>query len=187
MNALLTINLILLFLGAWFSITKVVPACATSRYRYRLWRQRDTLADEIRKGKFHNPDSARKVLTLVDLAIEDAEDVSALNFALFTWVFRKEELPRDPLGLGGLTNYDRACLDDHLEQVQSALLSKTLLGSVSGWLITAAVFPFVLAAAVRHSGRPKVLQRASDRITDDLVWSNCVGDPHPDTLYQHVG
>lgn len=143
MNALLTINLILLFLAAWFSLTKVVPSCATSRYRYRLWRQRDMLADEIRHEKFHNPQAARKVLTLIDIAIEDAEDLSALNFFLFGWVFRKEEIPRDPLGLGDLTDFDHDCLHEHLEQVQSALLSKTLLGSVSGWLITAALFPFV--------------------------------------------
>lgn len=187
MNALLTINLILLFLAAWFSITKVLPSCATSRYRYRLWRQRDTLADEIRHGKFYSPDAARKVLALIDIAIEDAEDLSALNFILFGWVFRKEEIPKDPLGLGDLTNYDHDCLSEHLRQVQSALLSKTLLGSVSGWLFTVAVSPVVLVAAVRHSGRPRVLERASDRIRDDLVWSNSVGDPSPDHLYQHVG
>jgi hypothetical protein len=187
MNALLTINLILLFLAAWFSLTKVVPSCATSRYRYRLWRQRDTLADEIRHSKFHNSEAAQKVLTLIDIAIEDAEDLSAFNFILFGWVFRKEEIPKDPLALGDLTDFDHECLSQYLQEVQSALLSKTLLGSVSGWVITAFVFPFVLVAAIRHSGRPLVLERASDRIRDDLVWSNCVGDPSPDHLYQHVG
>jgi len=186
MNALLTVNLILLALAAWFSITKVVPSCATSRYRYRLWRLRDALSDDIRHGKFHDREAAKKVLLLVDLAIEDADDLSALNLILFSSVVRGEDLPRDPLGLDDLKPYDKDCLIERLEEVESALLSKTLFGSVSGWFIAAILTPFVLVAAIRDSGQPRVLQKASDRIRDDLVHSNGMDGPH-DHLYQHVG
>lgn len=186
MTALLTINLIVLALAAWFSITKVVPACATSRYRYRLWRLRDALSDDIRHGKFHDEEAAKKVLLLIDLAIEDADDLSALNLTLFGMVMRRSDFPRDPLGLSDLRPYDRDCLTERLAEVQDALLSKTLFGSVSGWIVTLVLSPIVLIAAGRDSGRPKVLQRASNRIRDDLVRSNELDGPHGHT-YQHVG
>jgi len=186
MNALLTINLIVLALAAWLSVTKVVPSCATSRYRYRLWRLRDGLSDDIRHGKFHDVEAAKNVRLLIDLAIEDAEDLSALNLLLFGLVVRKSDLPEDPLGLADLRPHDRDCLNERLTEVQDALLSKTLFGSVSGWFITALVSPVVLVAALRDSGRPKVLQRTSDRIRDDLVRSNRLDGPHGHT-YQHVG
>lgn len=186
MTALLAINLIVLALAAWLSITKVVPACATSRYRYRLWRLRDALSDDIRHGKFDDEEAAMKVRLLIDLAIEDADDLSALNLTLFQFVVRRSDLPADPLGLGELSPSDEECLKERLEEVQAALLSKTLFGSVSGWLATAFLIPVVGVAAFRNSGKPPVLQRASDRIRDDLVRSNRLDGPHGHT-YQHVG
>jgi len=186
MTALLTINLIVLALAAWFSITKVVPACATSRYRYRLWRLRDALSDDIRHGKFHDEEAAKKVRLLIDLAIEDADDLSALNLVLFQLVLRRSDLPADPLGLEELSPYDQECLKERLEEVQAALLSKTLFGSVSGWLATFFLIPVVVVAAFRDSGQPRVLQRTSNRIRDDLVRSNRLDGPHGHT-YQHVG
>lgn len=187
MTALLTLLLVALALFAWVSITKIVPSYATSRYRYQLWRLRDGLSDDIRHGKFDQEDAPRKVLALIDLAIDDADDLSALNMILFAWtVVGDKEIPRDPLQLGELSQHDERLLDQRLQAVHSALLAKTLLGSVSGWVITVVLTPFVIFSAVRNSGRPKILTRASDRIQTDLLRSNEM-ESHHGRFYQHVG
>lgn len=186
MTALLTLILVALALFSWVSITKIVPSYATSRYRYRLWRLRDDLSDDIRRGRFDQEDGPRKVLALIDLAIEDAEDLSALNMILFAWtVVAGQEIPDDPLELGELSPQDDRLLMERLEAVDSALLAKTLFGSVSGWVITLVLTPFVIYSAMRDSGRPKILAKASDRIQTDLLRSNEM-ESHG-RLYQHVG
>jgi hypothetical protein len=185
-TALLTLILIALALFSWASITKIVPSYATSRYRYRLWRLRDDLSDDIRRGKFDQEDGPRKVLAFIDLAIEDAEDLSALNMILFAWtVVAGQDIPDEPLELGELSPHDDRLLMERLEAVDSALLAKTLFGSVSGWVITLVLTPFVIYSAMRDSGRPKILARASDRIQTDLLRSNEM-ESHG-RLYQHVG
>ncbi|HET8814110.1 MAG TPA: hypothetical protein VFM51_04065 [Solirubrobacterales bacterium] len=187
MTALLTLTLVALALFAWVSITKIVPSYATSRYRYRLWRLRDDLSDDIRHGKFDQEEGPRKVLALIDLAIEDADDLSALNMILFAWtVVGTKDIPEDPLELGELSPHDDRMLAERLQAVHSALLAKTLLGSVSGWVITIVLTPFVFYSAMRDSGRPKILARASDRIQTDLLRSNQM-ESHHGRFYQHVG
>jgi hypothetical protein len=189
-TALLTINLIALAIFAWISLTKIVPAYATSRYRYRLWRIRDDLADDIRHGKFDQRDAPKRVLFFVDLAIDDAEDLSALNMFLFAWTFwGNQEIPDDPLALAAASPRDQNLLGERLASINSALLAKLLFGSVSGWLITIALIPFVAVSAIRNSGRPRVLARASNRIQTDLLRGSTLdnNDHHHGRLYQHVG
>jgi hypothetical protein len=128
------------------------------------------------------------VLAYIDLAIEDAEDLSALNMILFAWtVWDSKEIPDDPLELGSLKPHDERILGDRLQQVDSALLAKTLLGSVSGWIFTLLLIPSVAISAIRDSGRPKVLARASDRIQTDLLRGNALEESHHGRFYQHVG
>lgn len=185
MTTLLSLNLVAVAIFAWFSIFKVVPSYATSRCRYRLWQLRDELADSIRNGEFETPDAARRIVSVVELAIEDAEDLSALNVRLFYWVSRDERLSNDPFHLTALSTGDARSLRKALSEFESALLAKTLLGSPSGWLMTLFLTPVVAISAIRTNERPPVLSRAAKQIGNDLLRSNQLDGPH-DRLYQHV-
>lgn len=186
MNALLTFNLIGLAIFAWVCVVKIVPSCATSRYRNRLWRLRDTLTDDIRRGEFESPEAARKVVSFMELAIEDADDLTALHVLLFFSMSQEEDFAEDPLELGSLSPKDDVALKARLADVEDVFLAQTLWGSVSGWVIAFLLSPIVIVAAVRDSGRPKLLRNAVSQIRNDLLASNQLNGSH-EHLYQHVG
>ena len=83
MTALLTIEVIGVALLAWGCVFKLVPDYALSHNRYKLWRLRDVLADEIRHGAFSDAGQPRAVLRVIERSIESLSDLSALNLVLF--------------------------------------------------------------------------------------------------------
>jgi hypothetical protein len=186
MNTIFTLNFMALAIFAWVSLVKIVPSCAASRYRYRLWRLRDGLADDIRGGGFESSNAARKIVSYIEVAIEDAADLTALHVLLFFWTNRVDVSLNDPLALRELGHRDRVRLEETLSEVENAFLAKAFLGSVSGWLLTLPLLPAVATAALRDSGRPKFLKNAASQIRNDLAASNQLDGPH-EGLYQHVG
>ncbi len=72
MAALLTFDLVALALFAWFCLVKVVPDCNVSILRYRLWRVRDRLADQICLGVYENEAAATDVLHTIEACIANS-------------------------------------------------------------------------------------------------------------------
>src|SRR4051812_30215362 len=92
MTALLTICLIAVTLLAWVSVFNIIPNCSTSRFRYRVWRIRDSLVDDLRAGTFTIREQPEHLVNLFETAIEEAGDVSALNAGLMHLSTRRQEI-----------------------------------------------------------------------------------------------
>ncbi len=175
MTTLLTINLLVLMIAAWLSVLVVVPRCKTSRFRYLLWQQRDELVDEVRHGEYENPKGAEGLIALIETAIEDAHDLTAINFVSFRLLFtRHMDLHKeDPFGLADLNAADRRRLREHLTAVDHTLFDKAFLWTPSGWLLLPVLLLLALLSMLRSRGRrPSVVQPTARRIREDLALSN---------------
>jgi hypothetical protein len=185
MTAVLTLGLVGLVVAAWASLFKVVPDSATSRCRYRLWRLRDQLVDEIRHGEYEDPRPPELLVEYIELGIEDAGDLTAANAVLFHLTTRRLESPPDPFDFSTFQPRDSALVKERLEEFEGALLSKVFFGSPSGWVLSAVALPIALFSLVRaRGGRPPVVEGTARRLREDLVLSN--RDEHPQAIYQHV-
>jgi hypothetical protein len=147
MNALLTINIVAFALFSWICVFKLVPASAISLCRYRLWRLRDELFDEIRNGKFDDGKQPRRLLLLVETTIQSVEETSALNLALFYISARK--LPRPELfNFDELSTTDKECFDRHFDRFGQIMVKYVVGGTPSGWMSFVVIGPALLCVAL---------------------------------------
>lgn len=177
MSVLLTTSIVTLALGAWFSVFKIVPDCATSHFRYRLWRLRDCLVDEIRHGEYENAEKPRRLLALIELVIAEAADLSALNLLLAHLAARGVERRDDPLGLRGLRVEDASRLQKHRSELEHAMFAKAFAGTPSGWIAMLIAGPLAVIAVVArlaaHGNRDggSLVARVERRVVADLELS----------------
>jgi hypothetical protein len=121
---------------AWACVVYVIPSCTVSFFRYRLWETRDDLVDDLRHGKFQNQEQPRRLVAMLEVAIETAPEMSMLNFLLLHYSTRGAKLPRPfpPVELNDLTPLDRERLEKHLTAFHDAMTTRLLLGRlVAGW------------------------------------------------------
>jgi hypothetical protein len=199
MEALLTLNVIGLSLLAWACIVWIVPSYATSHLRYRLWRLRDELVDDIRAGKFDDDEQPRELVAIVESVIERAAEFSALNVVLLRLSVGRRFRPPHPLKLDKVSDRDRERLEQCLEGLLDAVMVKSLLGTPSGWLMCVVLFPVALLSAIttrggKGPGRPsrpflrRTRLRAAGEVDPLLLIESRNGDRprRRRSLYQHV-
>src|SRR5947209_7687017 len=145
MTLLLTINVIALTAFAWLSAFAIVPACSASRFRYRLWRLRDELVDEVRAQKFVNTDVPKRLIMIVERAIEEASNLSALNILLFRLA---GGFASSPFDLKDLVPSDKELITNHLREFDSAIARRALGGTPSGWIALIVLVPTALLTAL---------------------------------------
>jgi hypothetical protein len=154
-NTVITLTAAGIALFAWVSVFKIVPACSASFLRYRLWRLRDKLVDEIRHGRFRDQRQPKRLVSLVETAIEDAADLTALNLFLLRVSVGRVPPPR-LLDLEEVHPADQALIEAHVEELARAAISHTLRGTPSGWLVATLLLPpFLLVALVSRLFRGK--------------------------------
>ena len=171
MTTLLFINLVVLALAAWVSLFILVPSCAASRCRYRLWNLRDQIVDQIRHGEFVDSQPAQELVLITELAIEDAPDITAVNAFLFRIATGDLRLVEDPLGLETLGPQDSRSMEPHIQRLDHILLTKAFLGSPTGWIAALVMTPFFLISLFKaRGGRPAVTGATS---------KGAAGGPHP--------
>jgi hypothetical protein len=83
MSALFIINLLALAVLAGISLFVIVPSCALSWRRRRLWRLRDSLISEIRAGAFTDDEEPQRLVVRMEKYIECTDTMGALH----TWLF----------------------------------------------------------------------------------------------------
>jgi hypothetical protein len=189
MTTALFINIIVLAVGTWVCVFKVIPACRASFFRNRLWELRDQLVDDIRRGEFVETQSANNLLAIIELAIDDAEDVSALNFFTFEALVGSSKAARhhdDPLRLNEQVFSDAQKLRAVLDDFELALLTKVFFGSPSGWAVSILSFPIFVSSFLWNRWRKRrhwLADTAADRILDALVESNAGEERQPHRLH----
>jgi hypothetical protein len=144
MTVLTTFALIAVAVFVWACLFKVIPNCLLSLFRYKLWRQRDQLAREIRCGEYEHRESAEMVLGEIECFIEGAAQLSPLNIGLLYLSARGiVVVPEDRLILQKLPADERARLESTLDDFHRAVAKHVLLGTPSGWLVTFLAVPVV--------------------------------------------
>jgi hypothetical protein len=168
--ALLTIELVVLALFAWFCVVKVVPDCNVSILRYRLWRVRDRLADQIRLSVYENEDAARGVLQVIEGCIAGSHELGIIKVVVARWAVRDDDSFRaNPLDRPDLSDSDRHRLRGIIAEVESLGARHIAFGSPSGWVITCLLVPAAIIVSVYEKfRRPKdhgsVLGHARQRV-----------------------
>jgi hypothetical protein len=145
MNALLTIVIVALALFAWACVFTVVPGCALSRSRYRLWRLRDRLVDAILDDTFEDPVEPQRFLLFVERSITCLPEMSALDLALFMFSSRGIVLTSVlPWDLDRMKASDRAALEPMVWEVKLTVLKHLFTGTPSGWCCLVVLAPILL-------------------------------------------
>lgn len=149
MDALLTIAVIAVALFVWVCLFKVIPSALLSMFRYRLWRQRDALAEEIRTGKFEHRKQAEGVLERIECFIRLAGELSPLHIWLMRVSMAGVNVPEPKrLDFSPLAPSERELLEKHLAKLSDALTDHVLFETPSGWMTVIVGVPvglFVIA------------------------------------------
>jgi hypothetical protein len=136
MAALLTVALTVNFFFAYISIIYIVPSSERSRFRYRLWKLRDRVVDEIYDGRFENVEQPKRLVALIELAIYSAEEISWLKVMAARLVKKPPRgLPmRLLVDLRAVSAHDRDLLRPRLNVLYWCVARHVFLGTPSGWL-----------------------------------------------------
>jgi hypothetical protein len=173
MVTLLTAILVGMSLFAWFCLVKIVPDCNVSMYRYRLWRVRDRLADQIRWGQFDCDAPARALLWDVEQYIAQAPEVGFVKLLFSRWAKRGCQPEPDVLQRNDLTADDRRRLETYVHELDHIHVRHIAFGSPSGWVITLLLVPAaIVASAIHRLGRSgirdgSVISEARERVRNE--------------------
>jgi hypothetical protein len=168
MTVLATLALIAVALFVWACLFKVIPNCLLSLFRYKLWRQRDELAQDIRRGEFEHRKSAEMVLEEIECFIEGAPQLSPFNIGLLYLSARGVVVvPEDRLVLRNLPTDERARLESTLDAFHRTVAKHVLFGTPSGWLVVLLAMPAVPVVlffrALAHEGKQLTRLKADTR------------------------
>jgi hypothetical protein len=136
MAALLTVALTVNFFFAYISIIYIVPSSERSRFRYRLWKLRDRVVDEIYDGRFENVEQPQRLVALIEIAIYSADEISWLK--VMAARLMKKPPPGRPMkllvDLQAVSERDRELLEARLNVLYWCVARHVFLGTPSGWL-----------------------------------------------------
>jgi hypothetical protein len=164
-----------LALFAWYCVVKVVPDCNVSIYRYRLWRVRDRLADQVRAGLYENESAPLELLHEIERFIANAHELGIVKLVLAKWAARGyDEEDLCVLDRTDLSPDDHHRLRLMFEEVNRITARHIALGAPSGWVITGLLIPVaVIASIVETFRRPQdhgsVLGHARDRVRHETT------------------
>lgn len=118
-----------------------LPSCMKSFYRYRLWRLRDQLYDEILRGDLPDDDVALEILRHYEALILHADEVKLPQLVTAVVAARQSGLLEDAddaweLGMSLLHEKHRKRLEWYQHQLVRATVVQLFRGSPSGWLAT---------------------------------------------------
>jgi hypothetical protein len=179
MYVFLILNIVGITLFAWFGLIKIIPSCNLSIFRYRLWRLRDGLADEVLDGTFRDVAQPRALLQFLEGVIELAPELGALKLVAMRWSCRHVQVPElfDRETLEALHPSDQEIIKRRLNELQQIAVRHVLFGSPSGWLLTLLAVPTALIVSFgdhvlrwlkgQRDG-VSVIQEARHRVRDDV-------------------
>lgn len=153
MDLLLITGVVAVSLFAWLTLFKIIPDCLLSMFRYRLWRQRDELAAEIRNGGYRNDQPARQLLLRIECYIRIAPQLSPLHIALMRLSMMGVE--QEPwLDLRGVTGSELRKLELRLHDLARTLGNHVLFETPTGWGVVLMASPlWALMWVYRRIGR----------------------------------
>ncbi len=174
MRTFVIIDAIGMTLFAWFCLVRIIPSCNVSMYRYRLWRLRDRVADELREGTFQEAEQAKGLLHFIEAVIVLAPELGPVKLGVMLWSCRHVPDPEDPFKLEALSPQDKVLMEERLNELGGLTARHVLFGSPSGWVVTFVLGTFAFATSlVVHllRGAPdgrSVIDGTRHRVRDEI-------------------
>lgn len=168
MTAIMTLAVIAVVFFVWACLFWILPSALMGMFRNRLWRQRDALMAEIRKGAFQNPEQARWVARHIECYIHLAPQLSPLHIGLMrlSMIGTDLEDPEEP-DLNALLPAERGLLEKRLDRFSSTLVSHVLFETPSGWLTVFVGIPIglcvLLVRRIKRDGHGGTLSDGAKR------------------------
>ncbi len=153
-------------LGVWAIFMVFIPSCLCSLFRYRLWRLRDTVKDEILQAQLPDQEVVHEFLSVIESAILLAEKITLIQ-VLFLPVNERalHQQRRDSNRLiQQLDEGSRSRFLAHRKEFMGILILRLFIGSVGGWVFLVGLLPAIPIMLIC-----RVVQRASVSITDVLI------------------
>jgi hypothetical protein len=174
MQTFVILDVVGITLFAWFCLVKLIPSCNVSMYRYRLWRLRDCLADDVLKGSFQDTIRAQKLVLFIEAVIVLAPQLGPVKLGVMRWSSRHVPKSDDPFNLATFDPRDRKIVEARLNELAMFTARHILFGSPSGWILmfvlgVPALISSFLAYLLR--GAPdgsSVIEGARHRVRDEI-------------------
>jgi hypothetical protein len=149
MTLLIAAALIAIMIFSWVCLFKIFPDSLLAMFRFRLWKERDELAREVRKGAYAESKPAEQVVELIGDFIDLAPQLSPLHIGLMrlSEVGMREE-HMGIIDLKALSPEERNRLEARLEEVNDLVANHAMLETPSGWGIMILGLPFVPFAMI---------------------------------------
>lgn len=187
MNALLTLGIAASLLFAWFCLFHIIPSCLLSMFRYRLWRQRDELAAEIRNGSFEQTEAPEDLILLMERFIRFAPEFSAARVTLGRIVEGLSDLPApEPLfDTTEMVPAEKEKLDAYMAEFNDSVGDHVLLETPSGWaviLLSIVLLPILVPLALYRRSKDGDFQGPRKIAADesiDVALNSPFGTPKP--------
>jgi hypothetical protein len=150
MQTFLVLDVVGITLFAWFGLIKIIPSCNLSTFRYRLWRLRDQIADDVRGGAFQETAQPQVLVRFLEGVIDLAPEIGALKLGAMRWSCRHVQSPElfDREALEALEPHDREIMEQRLDELRRITVRHVLLGSPSGWVLTFILVPLAFAVTL---------------------------------------
>jgi hypothetical protein len=142
-------------------------------FRYRLWRLRDRLADEIRDRVFDDDAQPKLLLQFVEASIEIAPDVGAIKLLFVRWSSRHIRT-REFFDFERLSPDDAARMTTYFNEFRALSVRHVAFGSLSGWILTALLAPLAVLVTLIERVRGgdddnrSVIREARNRVSDEV-------------------
>jgi hypothetical protein len=174
MRTFILLDVVGITLFAWFCVVRIIPSCNVSMYRYRLWRLRDQVADDVREGVFQDATQPQRLVRFIEGIIVLAPELGAVKLAIMRWSCRHVPDAKYPFDLQALRPQDRKIMEARLNELGTLTARRILFGSPSGWCLTLVLTPLALISSlVAHllSGAVdggSVIEEARHRVRDEI-------------------
>jgi hypothetical protein len=134
----------------WLGLVFFVPSNLRSLFRYRLWRLRDQMVDQVILGKLPPIPFVENYIRMIEVVIMRTSQITLLHWA---WaptsssaVERFESDLREAERI--LSDDQKRLLEQSRGQFQGIIVHRLLFGSVSGWGFLAVSCPIVTVVLV---------------------------------------
>lgn len=134
----------ILVLAGWTIFVFEVPSYTSSMFRYRLWRVRDSIADDVIDGVLSDSKGSQLLISEIENVINQAADVSLFKILLLGKMpsniqkaiesERTESFRNLPVG-------EQNKLRAYRKEVYEIILKHCLIGCRSGWLFLVPAVP----------------------------------------------
>lgn len=149
--------------AVWALLIFFIPNCMCSMFRYRLWRLRDTVKDDVLRGQLPDSGLTQEFLGGIEAFILVADKVTLIQMLLLPSDAeesqRRRKLFEEAVRL--LKDEHQVRFLAYREEFKRVLLKRLLFGSLTGWGFLTLLLPAILLSLI-----VALVQRASVSMTD---------------------